>query len=304
MATNGFLNFANDVAAQIMSQDDYEDKAPKGVTPGIADPEFANKTWHQSALIAAVVGALIATNQTGYTGVNVSDTESVEEIKNKVVNVIKAMIAQGIIDNNGVVKTTGAQDVDGIKTFLKRPVLNGDIPATSNDNDFITYGETTDLTSKAMPTGAVIGFAGRVVPTGFLWGNGASFSQSDQPGLFSVTGTYWGTGDGADTFNIVDTRDRTLWGANSTSDVGGYLSDGLPNVLGNPDIGTWSNKETEPYGAFYQGVIQANTAIPWENDTKNDLVYINFDASKSNAIYGASQRVQSRSVQLLMIIKN
>ena len=77
-----------------------------------------------------------------------------------------------------------------------------------------------------------------------------------------------------------------------------------PNVSGNPDIGTWSNKETEPYGAFYQGVIQANTAIPWENDTKNDLVYINFDASKSNAIYGASQRVQSRSVQLLMIIKS
>ena len=303
MATNGFLNFANDVAAQIMSQDDYAEKAPKGVTPGIADPEFANKTWHQSALIAAVVGALIATNQTGYTGVNVSDTESVDAIKNKVINVIKAMIAQGIIDNNGVVKTTGAQNIDGIKTFLKRPVLNGDIPATSNDNDFITYGETTDLTSKAMPTGAVIGFAGRVVPTGFLWGNGASFSQSDQPGLFSVTGTYWGTGDGSDTFNIVDTRDRTLWGANSTSDVGGYLSDGLPNVQGQIEHGGMqSNTDT---GFFNR--VSVGTGGGLMSDSLGQFithVFTQADASRCSPIYKSTSKITIRSAYALMIIKN
>ena len=300
MATNGFLNFANDVAAQIMSQQDYTEKAPKGVTPGIADPEFANKTWHQSALMAAVIGALIATNQTGYTGVNVADTENVDAIKEKVVNVIKAMIAQGIIDNNGVVKTTGNQNIDGIKTFLKRPVLDEDIPATTNDNDFITYGETTDLTSKAMPTGAVIGFAGRVVPTGFLWGNGASFSQSDQPGLYSVTGKYWGNGDGTDTFNIVDTRDRTLWGANATSDVGGYLSDGLPNGTGATSMAAFSNLANGVFNRVnYEPTSKATNIEGVSFGSKG----VTFSLSLSNSIFGSSNKVQPRSCYALMIIK-
>ena len=300
MATNGFLNFANDVAAQIMSQQDYAEKAPKGVTPGIADPEFANKTWHQSALMAAVIGALIATNQTGYTGVNVADTENVDAIKEKVVNVIKAMIAQGIIDNNGVVKTTGEQNIDGIKTFLKRPVLDGDIPATSNDSDFITYGEATDLDKIAMPTGAVIGFAGRVVPTGFLWGNGASFSQSDQPGLYSVTGKYWGDGDGTDTFNIVDTRDRTLWGANATTDVGGYLSDGLPNGMGT----FWAISYTGFSGiqAFNLDTTNLNGQLT-DGITTGGGKY-SFDLARCSSIFGSSAKVQPRSAQFLIIIKS
>ena len=200
--------------------------------------------------------------------------------------------------NSGIPATLpGAAWFYMVTAELMSVLTYADVTPDRNKVDQLITAITKLIDSKAaatLPAGTILPYAGKIVPPGFFWCNDSTFDEELYPNLYNALGTN----------KLPDLRDRTIWGANTADDVGKYLEDGLPNVLGNPDIGTWSNKETEPYGAFYQGVIQANTAIPWENDTKNDLVYINFDASKSNAIYGASQRVQSRSVQLLMIIKN
>ena len=158
--------------------------------------------------------------------------------------------------------------------------------------------------SEHFPTGAIFPYAAPTVPDGGLWCNSSLLNRTEQANLFGAIGETWGEGDGSTTFPLPESRDRTLWGASSTSDVGTYTEDGLPNVTGNSDIGTWSSKHSVPSGAFIQGIIQENTVVPWQNDSNNDLVYINFDASLSNSIYSSSSKVQPKAFNLLMIIKN
>ena len=424
MATNGFLNYANDENSEIMPQEDYVQQAALGAKIGIADLKLANKAWHQAALIGAVVGALIATDQAGYTGVNVDDSETVEEIKQKVINVLKAMNTQSIKDNTTIVKTSGNQTVNGLKTFNTLP-QSSKVP--SNDKDFSnkkyvddtvdghadehgsssafghvklsdsttgaetaangiaatpkavaivaqvaeqaasdaseavetaesaettantangtantakTTAETAQTTANgalqrsggtmtgalilkgnpsqnleavpkqyvdnqvltAVPTGTVLAYGGRAVPTGFLNGNGAAVSRTTYQPLFKVYSTYWGSGDGSTTFNIIDGRNRTIWGANAASNVGSYLSAGLPNITGYFATVHGPNYIATS-GACYMSNRPSNSTNNGLDAYSANTGTVSFSANRSSGIYGASNTVQTASAQMLLIIK-
>ena len=51
------------------------------------------------------------------------------------------------------------------------------------------------------------------IPSGWLSCNGAALSRTAYAALFAAIGTTWGAGDGSTTFNIPDTRGRTVFGA-------------------------------------------------------------------------------------------
>lgn len=63
------------------------------------------------------------------------------------------------------------------------------------------------------PSGAIKGFAGTTIPTGYLLCDGSAVSRTVYPALFTAIGQTWGGGDGSTTFNIPDYRGRVIVGA-------------------------------------------------------------------------------------------
>ena len=87
-------------------------------------------------------------------------------------------------------------------------------------------------------------------------------------------------------------QDRVLMGASSRHAAGTTVEAGLPNITGTANGGVLSVDEPSSNGAF--GATEYISGISYRNGDVQDLYKYNrtFDASKSNAIYGASSTVQ------------
>jgi microcystin-dependent protein len=79
----------------------------------------------------------------------------------------------------------------------------------------------------AVPTGAILDFAGTSAPTGYLGCDGSNISRATYAALFSAIGTTWGAGDGSTTFTLPDFRRRVAVGS------GGTGTATLGNAVGN-----------------------------------------------------------------------
>lgn len=151
-----------------------------------------------------------------------------------------------------------------------------------------------------IPTGVILTFGGSTVPEGFLLCNGAAISRTTYAKLFAAIGTLYGAGDGAQTFNLPNMRDRFAEGAGTYS-VGTAVEAGLPNITGTAKFdgafnGDWySNGALTGSGA--NGIINRGGSY---GDDSN--LYINFNASQSNALY-KNTTVQPSSLVLTYIIK-
>ena len=69
----------------------------------------------------------------------------------------------------------------------------------------------------AIPTGAMMDFAGSAAPLGWLLCDGSAVSRTTYPALFGVLGTTYGAGDGTTTFNVPDLRGRVAVAADPGS---------------------------------------------------------------------------------------
>lgn len=81
-----------------------------------------------------------------------------------------------------------------------------------------------------MPPGAVIPYAGKSAPYGWLICDGSAVSRTTYADLFEVIGTTFGSGDGSTTFNLPDLRGRVAVGVDSDANLGyrqGYKSKAL-----------------------------------------------------------------------------
>ena len=67
------------------------------------------------------------------------------------------------------------------------------------------------------PPGAVIAFAGKTAPAGWLLCNGSAVSRSSYKALFAAIGTTYGAGNGSSTFNLPDLRGRVPAGAGTAA---------------------------------------------------------------------------------------
>lgn len=153
-----------------------------------------------------------------------------------------------------------------------------------------------------MPSGAVLPFAGNTVPKGWLLCNGQAVSRTDYDELFSVIGTTYGTGDGSTTFNLPNLVDKFVEGGSTSGTV---KSAGLPNITGQwmneiyyiPN-GTGIGAYTIDWGSRTGGYALSN-----DSSSKKTYATMNFNASKSNSIYGASTTVQPPAIVMKYIIK-
>lgn len=119
---------------------------------------------------------------------------------------------------------------------------------------------------------------------------------------------FYSTGDGTTTFRVPSLK---CWvkGANGIEEVGSYLSAGLPNITGYVEAGSY---DTEKVGIFRKAdtafSVKSGTSQPYvpkrtDYQTGGSYQGLNFDASKSNSIYGNSDTVQPKSIVGMWLVK-
>lgn len=128
--------------------------------------------------------------------------------------------------------------------------------------------------------------------------DGSEISRITYAKLFNIIGTTFGEGDGLNTFNIPDFRDRFIQGANEN--VGTVFEAGLPNITFN----LWND-----YRGYFQS---ANGALAVAGPLRPDwtgtgsVVFshgLTFNASRSSSVYGKSPTVQPPAIALNIFIK-
>lgn len=121
--------------------------------------------------------------------------------------------------------------------------------------------------------------------------NGQAVSRTTYAALFALIGTNFGAGDGFSTFNLPDYRGKFLrgLGGDSASNIYATQAEGLPNITG----------QSQPQDGYLSGAAPTSGAIRMEDPKMGNTrsgdgggaYYFTFDASRSNAIYGASNHV-------------
>lgn len=145
-----------------------------------------------------------------------------------------------------------------------------------------------------IPVGTILASLDDEVPEGYLPAEGAAISRTTYADLFNAIGTKFGEGDGSTTFSLPNLVGRFLEG----NGVPGTLKEpGLPNITGELDS---PNDVSNPYnGAFFR----TGRTISGVGREGQVMQIIGFNASRSNAIYGASDTVQPAAVTVRFIIK-
>jgi microcystin-dependent protein len=103
------------------------------------------------------------------------------------------------------VKTTVPEDMTG--------VVSGLLPLSSVSGREVATDVTPPGESlSSVPAGAVMPWTSSDAPDGWLICDGSAVSRSDYAKLFSALGVTFGSGDGANTFNLPDLRGRAVVG--------------------------------------------------------------------------------------------
>ena len=140
--------------------------------------------------------------------------------------------------------------------------------------------------------------AGSTIPDGWLLCNGASVSRTTYAKLFAAIGTRYGSGNGSTTFNLPNFNGRHVLGTTNTGNLGSYVSAGLPDIIGEFDVGHAELIYTS--GAFSLIAKEASNYGTSKDQTRK---IVKFKASSENSIYGRSNNVNVPSAYALIIIK-
>lgn len=170
------------------------------------------------------------------------------------------------------------------------------------DVDYVI--EETEQNVNAMigyvPIGVVFPYCATTPPVNYLICDGSLYNKSAYPELYAIIGNTFGGDD--TTFAVPNLTDRFIQGG---INVGEYVEAGLPNITGDVRyLKSVSNTDLtkEWDGAFKWITYSTGSNLPTTTTSPNTYD-LEFDASKSNPIYGNSNTVQPPSVVLLYIIK-
>jgi len=100
------------------------------------------------------------------------------------------------------------------------PVVGQMIWETDTQQVKFWAGTTWVTPANATPTGSLKAFAGSAAPTGWLLCDGSAVSRTTYAGLFAVTSTTYGVGDGSTTFNVPNLAGRVPVGAGTGAQQG------------------------------------------------------------------------------------
>jgi microcystin-dependent protein len=89
--------------------------------------------------------------------------------------------------------------------------------APSGSTDAATKGY---VDGRAVPSGAILDFAGSAAPTGWLLCDGTAVSRATYAALYAVISTTYGAGDGSSTFNLPNFKGRVALGVGDSTAAG------------------------------------------------------------------------------------
>lgn len=141
-------------------------------------------------------------------------------------------------------------------------------------------------------------FAGTTPPEGTLLCDGSAVSRDTYSDLFDVIGTTWGEGDGTNTFNLPDLRDVWILCAGTTHETGETIEEGLPNIEGTFAVWGGTSASEDPTQSFYRIAPFQNIRAGSTGAYDCGRGTLAFDASRSSAVYGASDHVTPKSTVL------
>lgn len=167
------------------------------------------------------------------------------------------------------------------------------IEITTNCELSVNNGNSVVIAANTLETGDLVASMNSS-RRGCLLCNGAAVSRTTYVNLFAILGTAFGEGDGSTTFNLPDFRDKTLWGANGN--LMSILTAGLPNIEAGLSIGALCQNASGAITIKSSHVLRAST------DASNSSGF-NFNAGKSNSIYGKSTTVQPPAIAVNIFIK-
>lgn len=200
------------------------------------------------------------------------------------------------------VSFTHIKSLDNVIDKIRNVQTATDAAQQSADNANLNAESAKSTANKNTPVGTVLYFANQTPPEGFLTCNGAAVSRSAYAALFAVLGTTYGAGDGETTFALPDLRDRVAWGGTA---VGTVKAAGLPNITGTSLGNSYTGSSFDKYatGAFATLNDVSLSTLPSVGEGTDNITKVDFKASRSNSIYGASSTVQPPALTLLPCIK-
>lgn len=162
------------------------------------------------------------------------------------------------------------------------------------------------------PAGAVMHFAGKDVPDGWLKADGQAVSRIAYKDLFAAIGTLYGQGDGVKTFNLPDMRGEFIRGADDGRGVdkgravGTFQDHAIQSHNHYLPTGTGvSDSSLKPYAipdeVFSKTTVNNGAASGTENTT-----YPNADYNSPNLVGNVgtfSSETRPRNIALLACIK-
>ncbi|MBR6126794.1 tail fiber protein [bacterium] len=126
---------------------------------------------------------------------------------------------------------------------------------------------------------------------------GDAVSRVTYSALFEIYGVTYGAGDGINTFNLPDFRNRVLWGSGEF----GYLDAELPNIKGSIDaLCTYKNTDN------WTGAFKSTSSFTWRKAGVDQTLYdsdMTFDASESSEIYKDEGTVRPPAIQVRVVTR-
>lgn len=163
-------------------------------------------------------------------------------------------------------------------------------------------GIPLDAVASGSAVGSIALFAGAELPEGYLLCDGAALSREVYAELFSAIGTTWGEGDGSTTFNLPDLRGKFIRGnGGDSADLGVTQPEGLPGITGSFSWVADNASQATASGAITRGSAAYWGAISAGNSIAQSV--LNFNASRSSSVYGASDHVTPLNNSVNFIIK-
>lgn len=263
-----------------------------------ATEEIIEKIYTHNEDMQAHRGLGLATLKIQY---NEVDQVSYTGAENKTLNITPAGIGASAISHTH--NYAGSASAGGAANSAAKLTTDA---GSANQPVYFSNGIPVACNLPAMlPTGAIIAHAAfSTIPAGFFLCDGSAVSRTTYATLFSVIGTVYGAGDGSTTFNIPNLFNRYIRGWNFS---GGTIEQGLPNITGS----LYAGRSSAAIGFFESrtGALTIGPAGPEYHYIKPTSVStdtrfsIGFNASLSNAIYGASSDVTPPTIQMRFLIK-
>ena len=210
---------------------------------------------------------------------------------------------------------TGTLEIQKMSVNQARVHFDGSIGLSWDGAAWSASGSALSFTGwmagSADEVGTVKYYAGDVAPVGYLFLHGQTVNRTTYARLFAKIGTKYGAGDGSTTFKLPDTRGYFIRcldagrGVDSNRALGSNQSDGAPNITGGAGAGGNAIvfDVAVMYGAFYDGGQRSWRSYPWGEDGGTSMRNINFEASRSNNVYGSANEIRPKNIAFNTIIR-